>query len=347
MTIYYLMIAVWLFYAAYLYQTPLIYNNLLRSFEAFIPFVSLFLIAGLRGVSVGTDTAVYAYEFTNIDYNNMRATEFGYSYLNLFISNIGGDFRFFLLAASFITTFSITLLIHNYSKNIIFSYILYVCLGMFAFSMSGLRQSIAISFTILAFIALLKNRKIVFISLVLLATSFHNSSILFLSLLVFIGRKFTQNQAMMVFIFFFISPFFLVNFLEVIEQLLNLKYLNEYSNDATSANPLVTAIAVLIPFFSLFFWPSKNTQLFSTFFIMSCISMSIHLIANDFQMIGRLALFFNLYSIILLPNIVDMIRPSSFQWAAKSVLFLLVLFQFAITMPGNSIGIDNYTFLNF
>ena len=96
---------------------------------------------------------------------------------------------------------------------------------------------------------------------------------------------------------------------------------------------------------SLFFWPKSNgLAMYSTFFLLSAVAMWFALAARDFQMIGRMGLYFSVYSIVFLPNIVERISPMSIRWIARASLLFLAICFFVISTPGNSIGIDNYTF---
>jgi hypothetical protein len=341
MIIYYFMMLSWLVYAAVIYSC-------LSKPSAFtvaaLPFLTIFLIVGLRGIEVGTDTLGYISEFQDAD-SRYRFTEFGFSYFNKFIHNVGSGATLFLLTVSLITTGSIAWVIHKFSKNITLSYLLYLNLGYMAFAMSGIRQAIAISITSVALIFLIKNQKIVFSALVLLAATFHNTALIFILVLPFVWIVLTRLQATGVFIILFITPFFIGDGLLAINNMFGLTYMNEYLGDASSSNPLVVIIAVLIPLIALFFWPKgKGAAMYSTFFLLSSAAMWFSVASLDFQMIGRIGLYFNVYAIVFLPNIVERIRPVIILMVARASLLFLAICHFSISTPGNSIGIDKYAF---
>ena len=230
MIIYYFMMILWLVYAALIHIR---FSNPSAFTVAALPFFTLLLVVGLRGSGVGTDTLGYISEFQDAD-SRYRITEFGFSYFIKFLHGAGLDTTQFLMMVSVITTGSIAWVVHKYSKNITLSYLLYLNLGYMAFSMSGIRQAIAISITSVALIFLIKNKKIVFIVLVLLAATFHNSALIFMLVLPFVGIVLTRLQATGIFILLFIAPFLLGDGLLAINNMLGLQYMNEYSDNASN-----------------------------------------------------------------------------------------------------------------
>ena len=330
-----------MFYSAAIYTR---FSNPSAFTVAAFPFFTLLLVMGLRGIEVGTDTLGYINEFQNAD-TRYRVTEFGFSYFNKFINTIGSSPKLYLMAVSLVTLSPIAWVIHKYSKNITLSYLLYANLGYMAFAMSGIRQTIAISITSLALIFLLKNRKLAFCALVILAATFHNTALIFFLLLPIVRISLTQLQAIGMFIILLITPLLLMDAFLSLDYLLLQTYLNEYLDDSSSSNILVIIIAILPPLVALFLWPKGNdTNKNTTFFILTALAMSIVVAGNDFQMLSRLALYFNIYSIILLPNLIERIRPTSIRWLARASMLILSICFFSLSIPGNSIGIDSYTF---
>lgn len=143
------------------------------------------LIVGLRHYSVGTDTANYRlyFLFPQNGYNRGQNIELGFQYWTYLIKSLTDNYQsFFLLSAviSFVPLAYAILKLTKY-KIIALLFVLFsiTASSLFFFELSGMRQSIAISFFVLATYFLLKNGlclKTMFV--LLLSGLFHNSSIL-------------------------------------------------------------------------------------------------------------------------------------------------------------------------
>lgn len=344
MATYYILLGSWLFYVyslKFVLEKRISDTNILL---VFFPIISLILIAGLRDASVGTDTSAYLYAFDNANSLKFRSLEFGFSYFNYLFHNLGINFQAFLIVIAFITISSLTWLIKSYSKNYFLSYYLYVTLGFYAFSMTGLRQSIAVSLTMVALIFLLRNKKISFLLLVAIASTFHISAIIFFLVPIFSKWKLSKNSAIL-FYLLSLSIFFISGpILNLMNELLPLSYILDYSNKGTS-NPIVIIVYGLIPLAAIIFWPrQQETQIFSLLYIFSILNFAIYIISLDIVMISRLGLYFSIYSIILIPNIINDLRSKDLRVIAMFLVLFLPLLMFAISTPGNSQGIDKYSF---
>ncbi len=146
--------------------------------------VLIYLICVLRSTTVGRDIPGYEriYEETiGIPWENFNYVNFenGYIFLMKVCIKLGLSFQAFFAVVYFIILWPIYLFIKKYSKNKLISVLMYVCYILFEFDLTGLRQALAISIVLLAFIALLEAHrfnKMLYIVLVLVAASFHKSA---------------------------------------------------------------------------------------------------------------------------------------------------------------------------
>jgi hypothetical protein len=317
--------------------------------------ISLFFIMALRGVSVGTDTLSYYYEYENADIylnNLLRESEFGYSYFNYVINRLGFNFQSYLAIIAAIVVIAISNLYYKYSKNILLSYYLHVTIGLFAMTMTGLRQTLAVALTIFAFIYLMKNKKLMFFILVGIAYSFHNSAITFL--LVFFLRKARINKKIGFIIYgLFCMVFIAREWIDIlIQYIIPDKYIKYMlMKDAIYVNPLVIIVAMAIPLACLFFWPKVNDKdnedyirTMSIFFLLSCLNFVVYFLALEIKLFERISFYFIVYNTILIPNIIQGIKSKDIRMLAKIACIILPLIQFVITTPGSSMGIDTYKF---
>lgn len=164
-----------------------------RKIFCFIAFTSLLLMFALRHQSMGYDLHYKAYfgylgRFDTIATSSWREIsqitdmhyETGYILFNKIVGLIYNDRQFFLGACAFFTILPIIYVIYKKSESPFQSVIIYMGLPVFLLTYSGLRQALAIG---LCFFALpyIENKKIFrFAALVLLATTFHRSAIVFI-----------------------------------------------------------------------------------------------------------------------------------------------------------------------
>ena len=106
--------------------------------------------------------------------------ENGYIVLNKFLSYISKDPQIIIAFCGILQSACLFTLIYKTSKKPFLSTVIYLALPCFLINLSGLRQSIAISITMIAFLMIKEKKLVKFILLVLFASLFHSSAIIFL-----------------------------------------------------------------------------------------------------------------------------------------------------------------------
>lgn len=84
-----------------------------------------------------------------------------------------------LIIAAFIAI-SLGIVVYRYSTSVYWSYLIYLAMGFYLFTLSGLKQSVAMGFCMLAMMAVFEDKPIRFILLVILASLFHIPAIAFI-----------------------------------------------------------------------------------------------------------------------------------------------------------------------
>lgn len=322
---------------------------------ALVGGIFIFLIMALRDVTVGTDLIGYLREFEHADdylYYEFRKTELGYSYLNYFFSSLGFSFQFYLGFLALISTSAITYFYYKYSRNVFLSFFLHVTIGLFAMSMTGLRQTIAISITIISLMLMIDNKRIISILLIGLAYIFHNSSISFLPVILIRKIQLKRSYAFFLFISFILLFFTRGLFTPSLEHVVPTGYMRYLPlSDEIKVNPLVIIVAIAIPLATLLLWPKDNvtrnkkySTIMSIFFILSCVNFVTYFLALEVKLFERVGLYFAFYNTILVPNIIQDIKNRNVMILARVSAVILPLLQFIIATRGGSMGIDNYKF---
>ncbi|MDU4845888.1 MAG: EpsG family protein, partial [Streptococcus mitis] len=173
-----------------------------------LPTLFFFLIiAGFRTSSVGGDLGTYIHIFESNDLqlpdlSHLFSSRFELGYLvsNIFLRNFSEHYPFLLFSYAFITLIAWFLVLYKHSKNVYMSLLIYFSsLGLFFYSLSNIRQGLAIALSFLGFHYVVKNKKILAWVFILLTPLFHTSGIV--CLLFFPLKKIVLNKRIYQFVF--------------------------------------------------------------------------------------------------------------------------------------------------
>ena len=161
---------------------------------------ALWVLTAFRSINIGNDTHTYINVFRRIaNYGVMDSLymEKGYQYFNLFISRIfGNDGQALLIICASICYISIAIFILKESKNCLISTCL-IFIFVFSCYTNTIRQGIAMSICIPAYIFLQKDKKIISCVFILIAMQFHYTAVILFFLFLY---KFTPNKFKTVFL---------------------------------------------------------------------------------------------------------------------------------------------------
>lgn len=185
-----------------------------------------FALIAFKDSSVGTDTAGYFQSFAGMisrDFHGIFSyDDFGYERIEkgykLFIwllSRFTTNPQILLIATALVSTTSIYYFIKENADNKCLSLFFFVTLGFFQFAMTGIRQTLAISITLFGYKYLRDKKLVKFVLVVLFATFFHKSAIVFLLAYFVAGIKLNNKSVILSFvglviIYFLADKLFLV-----------------------------------------------------------------------------------------------------------------------------------------
>ena len=144
-------------------------------------FVGLFILLALRDITVGKDLREYKLIFEKCSRSSLNglsnmAWETGYTIYNKLVSLISKDYRFFLIITALIILVPIYKLYSKEEKYSPLLIVLFINMPCFLMIFSGLRQAMAFSVGILAYMAIENKKYLLSVLLVLLAINFHFSA---------------------------------------------------------------------------------------------------------------------------------------------------------------------------
>ena len=161
-------------------NAPDIYEN---NFVLPVFFFILLLLLVLRDESIGRDLSNYKYLFNyfescGIDKIWEYDLEILYKLLNRIISQFTSSFQIFIGIVACLCVIPVALFYCQDRKHGMLKILLFVDLSTFVVMFSGLRQSIAVAFGIIAYQFVRKKKLIPFLVTVLVAFGFHQSALI-------------------------------------------------------------------------------------------------------------------------------------------------------------------------
>lgn len=153
--------------------------------------IAVFLLLALKNETVGSDISGYKEQYMLckiMPWDNYSYVyyEHGYLFITKLFAKLGFSFQLFTVVIYAFVCMSLYLFIKRYSVNTTMSMLIFVCYQFFVFYISGLRQTIALSVCMLAYLIFDRSNgnkilnTIISVSLVLLASTVHKSALCFL-----------------------------------------------------------------------------------------------------------------------------------------------------------------------
>lgn len=239
-------------------------SNQTKSTKLFLSFFLGFFLLLFMGTRywVGCDYFGYLKRFDAFNYAQGNISTFlmleepGFHLLNYFTHAMGLDYVWLIFFSSLIIIYCTVRFSWLYVSPIIvlalFFPVMLIQLGM-----SGLRQALAVSFILIGLIHFCKGNRIVTGIYILLASTFHQSAVIFLPVAFLAGRDVSIKKLILVLLV--ASPFvafLLGSRMDVYQD----RYVDQIYGEVSSGGALLRFILLLIPC-GLFFWKRKIVKL--------------------------------------------------------------------------------------
>jgi hypothetical protein len=314
-----LVLIVYLFLSFIIYYNERIVNK--NYVFSIISFLFLFIFSGFRHYEILNDSLAYKEIFDNtLTYNftdifTGRIEPF-YQLINKLIKSfISNDYSVLFIITSIIIQLSILKFIFKNSSKVWFSVYLFFSFRFYLFSLSAIRQGIALGLTLLAFNYLKKNEKKYFILIVLIASLFHYSALIFYLVLIFRNSKFEKNKVIIMSILTLIIFSLIGPILSVYSEYST--YGSDYLDVGTKDNFSDSFGAILIflmtltsLLFSLYF-KKKYLRVYDLELWLLFFGTMISFVTIKFPILMRFTYYFSIFSIILIPNVISYLKYSS------------------------------------
>lgn len=307
--------------------------------------VMLFLYAALRAHNLQPDIPVYVDYYNTyskfsleriLSFFNSEQKDPFYYVFSWFFSRVFPDVQWWLAFVALVYLISVGILIYKESEAPLLSFLAFLTLEYFEFSLSGLRQALALSFTMLSFFSIKKKKWIVFVLLVLLASLFHRSALIFLIVYPIAHSRVGKLHlvvAIIVGIMFLVGEDYIRDFMR--------KYLTDGQYEGyvdrtvgLSFSGFIIQGAIFI--FCFLYYPavSRKYESANVLYNMVFIGLLFRLFSSMIAEVFRISMYFSIFNIILITMAISVEKDKKTRAIeAFGVGFLFIAYMLLTGIP--------------
>ncbi len=306
------------------------------------------LLSGLRHIHVGMDTYNYWEMFERVKDNSWNyildgflpseffiRTENGLLFIMKCFQVLSGNFRLFLIAFAVFVNVPIFKMIYEESKHIFVSILVYMGVYFAFLSTTGLRQTVSIMIMCIYGLNFLRGKKFIkFMLCVFVAFLFHKSSIVFIPFYFLSKRKVTPRSILVSVTVIFV---FIIERVYLAQLLFSFQgWYESYTDQYATAGPRTFAllsVAILVLTFMyhrIIECNCKDALLLENSAIMACIMLPFAFVDPSLL---RGVFYFSIYSIILIPEIIDANAGKSRELMLTAVTMGLIFLILTSSTP--------------
>lgn len=352
---------VYIFYFSFLVIGAVVLNKKYSRAFLFLAMAFLALIIGCRSVGVGVDTVGYVNDFMfyqHIDYPRvleiMKTSKEPLFVLgSYFVSVFTSSSIWFTLFWGALPCIALYYVLKNeirFARGLLVSILIIFALGLFAFFVAGMRQTAAISVTLLAYKCLIlkeveyklsflfSKQVILFVALMVVAYNLHNSSVLFLLILPFLKFRVSWWYLPIVISMFFIGNYVTIDILTEMSAMFFEDRFSSYGTVYESSQSISAFVMQLLLLGICFFQREKlmaederNGYLFNILVIGLGFQALSGMIAEMF----RVSFYFSIFACVLVPKAIEK-YPKSFRNLLYSA-FCGLMFFYLFFLSGSNL----------
>lgn len=327
----------------------------------------LWMIMGCRSFSVGIDTFSYVLTYESSTELHLQSRiiswvipvdgaryENGFIALNKILYSINPNPRFFLLVTSAIMIGCFAFFMFKLNINYFIGIITFETMNFFSYYMNGMRQALACSLCMVAFVYAVKRAPIRFLIFTYLAISIHVTAIVFLLVYLF---GYLGNSKKIYIPIFFLFGIIIYEFESIFSKIsLTITEANTYSslvqnNDTLGwTNIILSLMLILFILFinekiqdkEAFFVENPSLKNFSIYMLL--FAAGFYLVSLKFSQISRISLYFLIGYFPIFTNIFQM-KNKNIYIKIIIVLFMIIYFIVIQTYRPEWNGIVPYAWM--
>jgi len=292
----------------------------------------LIIVSGLRS-NIG-DTYVYksVYETTDFTWEYIQSQkDMGFGLLQKLLKLISSDPQILLFTTAAITNILIIIVFFKYSRMFELSTYVYITGGTFLVSMNGMRQLLAASIAFIATKYLIERNPIKFFLVIALASTIHISALVLLPMYFFVKYKAWSKATLIVLAFAVLIVLGYGMFSEFLFSAIQDTQYGEYQNFNEGGASIIRVAVSAAPLCLAYLGKDKLREIFpeSDYFVnMTLIGIAIMLVSTQNWIFARLAIYFELYQLVLIGWVVKLFEEKAQRFVYFSMIICYLIFYF-------------------
>ena len=319
-----------------------------RRVTLFVFFFIFTLLLAFRTEACGTDLPGYKEHFAAVQYNTWEygltlESEPGYFYLQKLVHVISDNFYVYLAVVALISVVPWVVFYMKESDNAVLSIAAFIAVAPFSMYFSGLRQAVAMGFSVIVWHCVRKKKWFWFAVSVLLAMSVHASGWVIALILPLYYIRITKKYLPAIGI---LATTFLVFNKRIMEILT--EFLGRYSETIKETNAYTVLILLIIFVIYAFFLPDESKMDRDTIAMrnMLIFTLLVQCFAPAHLLVMRVNYYFLPFIPVFVTRVAHRSRYELEQVSTISAIVMVVVFTawFLGTMTrGGALGIVPYT----
>jgi transmembrane protein EpsG len=288
-----------------------------NKFLMFGAMLSLVLISGLRSNIGDTYFYKHIYELNDFTWSYIKEQkDIGFGVLQKILKMYSEDPQILIITTALITNVLIVLVLYSYSKMIELSLYVYITGGLFLVSMNGIRQVLAAAIIFTATKFLIEGNWKKYILIILLASTFHQSALIFIPIYFLVRFKAWSKATFLLIFASVIITLLFDQFSALLFSGIKDTQYGHYENFAEGGANILRVAVNILPLVIAFLGREKLRKILpkSDFIVnMSIIGAVFMIISTQNWIFARFSIYFDLYQLILISWLVKLFRKQD-EW---------------------------------
>ena len=306
-------------------------RNYIKNASFFLVFIILGVFSAIRD-GIGIDYTAYIMHIEGIALGMPNYMEVGFKYLAKVIMKLTGDPKLVIGVAAIVTCYFYVAAIYKQSINIKMSMFLFITWGYYFFTFNTIRNYLALSIVFFAIPYVINRQHIRFIIWVIIATLFHKSAIICIPFYIIASKKINKKT----YVFIILGAFLLLIFKDTMRNFIFWFYPyykgTVYDSGRISIFNIIKSAVVLF-YGSLYYSKIKSDIQLRTYFNLNFFALIIYTALYWLPEISRIGFYFNIVSILLIPNLTIKIKKDD-QIVIKYMVYSFSIILFVLLMRG-------------
>lgn len=304
----------------------------------------LVILAGIRGSDVGADTISYIYEYAMDSAFSLKQViqengtiGAGYYFFAKLFSMTGLSVHWWFAVVELFYVYVIFQFIQKFSQDKLISILCFFTMGLYSFSLAGLKQTMSMGFAILTFVMLKDKRYVLTVGFALLSYWCHTAASAFaIGIVCYLLRSRKWYYFLLILFFTAVIRWGDSLWVDSIQLLGDEHYSKLYTNADDKYSSWTYIFYLLLMVIMLFPWSrfsKNNPDECKVFYGMALIATAFQSLATSFSVAFRVAYYFLPFMIVLVPNCCEYMGNNKKLW--KIGLCIICIFWCLYTGRGS------------